>query len=118
MLNSIQPVHLRCEYLGQPLGIDEPQPRLSWTLESSRRNVRQSAYQIQVMNTDKALRWDSGRVESDAMAQIVYAGQPLVSRMRRCVSLSVPPVAGGCSESAWRTSSTRSWWPCPHPPNS
>ena len=82
MLNSIQPVHLRCEYLGQPLGIDEPQPRLSWTLESSRRNVRQSAYQIQVMNTDKALRWDSGRVESDAMAQIVYAGQPLVSRMR------------------------------------
>ena len=82
MLNSVLPVHLRCEYLKEPLGIDEPQPRLSWTLESVRRNVHQSAYQIEVSSADGALCWDTGRVPSDAMAQIVYAGQALVSRMR------------------------------------
>ena len=82
MRNSILPVHLRCEYLKVPLGIDELQPRLSWTLESSRHNVHQSAYQIEVSSESGALCWDTGRVPSDAMAQIVYVGQALVSRMR------------------------------------
>ncbi|MHC4741715.1 MAG: glycoside hydrolase family 78 protein, partial [Planctomycetota bacterium] len=31
---SIRVRRLRCEYQGQPLGIDHPAPRLSWILES------------------------------------------------------------------------------------
>lgn len=39
----IQAVHLRTEYLSDPLGIDIRSPRLSWTVQDA---VRQSAYQI------------------------------------------------------------------------
>src|SRR5215475_5349444 len=41
---SLTAVDLRCEYLTSPLGLDEPQPRLSWRLESSDRGEWQSAY--------------------------------------------------------------------------
>jgi alpha-L-rhamnosidase len=37
---------LRCEYLVNPLGIDSPQPRLSWTLHSKERGQVQKAYQL------------------------------------------------------------------------
>ncbi len=98
MLNSVLPVHLRCEYLTDPLGIDEPQPRLSWTLESVRRNVRQSAYQIRVSSDHSALCWDSGRVEGSAMAQVVYAGVALVSRLRYDWRVRVWDEAGHVSD--------------------
>ncbi|OAM89450.1 glycoside hydrolase family 78 protein [Termitidicoccus mucosus] len=78
--------HLRCEYLENPLGIDEPRPRLGWRLESRRRGARQTAYRIRVSTTQEGLAagddalWDSGRVESDRAAHIEYAGRPLASR--------------------------------------
>jgi alpha-L-rhamnosidase len=78
--------HLRCEYLVNPLGIDERRPRLSWLLESDRRGARQVAYQIRVAGSRDALErgtgdfWDSGRVLSDETTQIEYAGRALVSR--------------------------------------
>ncbi|WP_202624307.1 glycoside hydrolase family 78 protein [Steroidobacter agaridevorans] len=79
-------VNLRCEYLVDPLGIDERAPRLSWILESERRGARQMAYRIRVASTAEKLaageadRWDSGRVESGQTAHVVYAGSPLSSR--------------------------------------
>ncbi len=85
---GIRPTVLRCEYLVNPVGIDVTAPRLSWTLESTDPEARgqsQTAYQIQVAATlselleGRAERWDSGRVESDATAQIVYEGSELVS---------------------------------------
>ena len=42
------PSGLRCEYLTDPVGIDVPQPRLSWVLEHAARGERQTAYQILV----------------------------------------------------------------------
>ena len=77
---------LRCEYLADPLGIDETAPRLSWCLETPRRGARQLAYRIRVASTAEALaagradRWDSGRVESGETAHVVYGGTPLRSR--------------------------------------
>lgn len=77
---------LRCEYLVDPLGIDETSPRLSWLLETSRRGARQVAYRVRVASTPEKLtagdadRWDSGRVGSAQTAHIVYAGRPLRSR--------------------------------------
>ena len=35
LLAALHAVNLRCEYLENPLGIDTPHPRLSWSLESN-----------------------------------------------------------------------------------
>jgi alpha-L-rhamnosidase len=79
---------LRTEYLVNPLGIDEPRPRLSWLLEagSERRGVTQRAYQILVASDPDQLAretgdlWDTGKVASTDTAQIVYGGTALVAR--------------------------------------
>lgn len=75
--------HPRCEYLSDPLAIDVPHPRLSWELASDQRSVKQAAYQILVagdrlaLGQDKGDLWDSGKVQSDQTAHVVYAGKPL-----------------------------------------
>ena len=77
---------LRCEYLVNPLGIDEANPRLSWILESNRRGACQTARRVRVASSmqllaeGKADLWDSGRIEDDRTAHIVYEGIPLTSR--------------------------------------
>lgn len=79
---------LRCEYRVNPLGIDEKKPRLSWLIESDRRGACQSAWRVraassaQILAAGKADLWDSGRIEDDRTAHIVYEGVPLSSRMR------------------------------------
>ena len=40
--DSLTAISLRCEYLQNPLGIDEPQPRLSWRHESNVRGQQQT----------------------------------------------------------------------------
>src|SRR5687767_4983421 len=78
--------NLRCEYLVDPLGIDELAPRLSWMVESVRRGARQIAYRIRVASTLKKLaagegdRWDSGRVDSNQTTHVTYSGKQLRSR--------------------------------------
>ena len=80
---------LRCEYLDNPLGIDTPQPRLSWALESNQRGQKQTAYQILVASKDALLKadtgdlWDTGTVSSDQTVQVVYGGKAL-SSCQRC----------------------------------
>jgi alpha-L-rhamnosidase len=85
----IFPVNLRCEYRENPLGIDVPECRLSWMLDTedpSKRNQIQIAYQIRVATAKDFLYagnpdlWDSGRVVSDRTCQIGYEGKPLTSR--------------------------------------
>ncbi|MEI8374560.1 MAG: glycoside hydrolase family 78 protein [Planctomycetota bacterium] len=85
---GIQAENLRCEHLVNPLGIDTPQPRLSWTLRATpaeQRGQMQTAYQILMASNETALAagqgdlWDSGKVPSDACAEIVYADRSLVS---------------------------------------
>lgn len=76
---------LRCEYLDNPLGIDESQPRLSWIMHSSERGDFQTAYHILVASSPAILSqnqgdlWDSGLVDSSQSIQVVYAGKPLAS---------------------------------------
>ena len=82
--------HLRCEYRGAPEGIGETHPRLGWIIETNAemRAVRQSAYQILVASSPEQLArdngnlWDTGKVSSDQMQQIEYAGQPLSARQQ------------------------------------
>lgn len=77
--------HLRCEYKNNPTGIDCPNPRLSWSIESDQRGVKQTAYQILVASSkEKLLKgdgdlWDSGKVRSSNSIQQEYQGQALQS---------------------------------------
>ncbi len=80
---------LRCEYRANPLGIDTPNPRLSWCLKDGcpkfigRPGARQSAYQVLVASSPQALKgdlWDSGKIVSDRSVHVPYAGKPLASR--------------------------------------
>src|SRR2546427_10235564 len=79
---------LRVEYLTIPIGIDVAQPRLSWRIESSRRNTVQAAYQLQVATGETSLvrganlLWDSGKIASDASVFVNYGGPPALSRTR------------------------------------
>jgi alpha-L-rhamnosidase len=76
----------RCEYLVNPLGLDEIRPRLSWNVESGRRGARQVVWRVRVASSavhlawDEADLWDSGRVQDDRTVHIEYEGAPLVSR--------------------------------------
>ena len=81
-----QPVALRCEYEANPLGIDEPHPRLAWQMQSARRGERQTAWRLLVASSPALLRqdrgdlWDSGKVAGDETIGADYAGAPLVSQ--------------------------------------
>ncbi len=97
---------LRCEYLDNPLGIDTPQPRLSWILTSDERGAKQAAFQILVASSEAALKtgqadfWDTGKVASDETAQIRYAGPPPISRQSCFWKVRVWDQAGQPSESS------------------
>src|SRR5579864_6455294 len=77
---SLVPVKLRCEYAANPLGIDEPRPRLSWQFKGSGRAQRQTAYEVTVAATaddlaaGRNLLWDSGKVASAQSTHVPYGG--------------------------------------------
>jgi alpha-L-rhamnosidase len=92
---ALTPAQLRCEYLTNPIGLQEPTPRLGWVYSPSspstpspRRGEFQTAYRILVANSQEALArdegdlWDTGKVASSESAHITYAGKPLASRQR------------------------------------
>ncbi len=108
---SAAPVHLRCEYLENPLGIDTVVPHLSWQSDSTERNWRQAAYEVLVASNDESLRagkadiWDSGKVDSAESVGIVYHGPALESRKRYSWRVRVWDAAGQVSQSA-----EGAWW--------
>lgn len=108
---ACQVTRLRCEYLINPLGLDEATPRLSWQLDSPQRSQRQSAYQVLVASTkdllgqDRGDLWDSGRVASDETVAIEYQGRPLTSGQRAWWKVRVWD--GDGKESDW---SDVAWW--------
>lgn len=79
---------LKTDYRVNPLGIDNPEPRLFWQLVSSGRNQRQTAYRVLIskdpiwLAKDSADVWDSGEVISNSTIQIPIGNFPLISRTR------------------------------------
>lgn len=77
--------NLRCEYQENLLGVESIFPKLSWQLQSEKRNIFQSAYRILVADNEKSLRrnvgniWDSKKVVSNESIQIPYSGSSLKS---------------------------------------
>lgn len=78
---QLRATYLRCEYLVNPIVVDQAAPRLSWELQGPGRGVRQSAYRILAAADRARLRpgqadlWDSGKVTSSATWQIAYGGK-------------------------------------------
>ena len=74
---------LETEHTSNPIGIDVRQPRLSWQITGSARGLAQSAYQVQVARSERALRdgaplaWDSGNVKSGQSVDVPYADPEL-----------------------------------------
>ena len=72
-----------CEYLTNPVGIDVPHPRFSWTPD--RKTGCQAAYRIMVYRDDPSLSlperrvWDSGLVSGGQMNEVAYDGEALQS---------------------------------------
>ncbi len=78
--NEVIIENLKCEYLQNPIGIDNETPRLSWQLTSSTNGIAQKAFQI-ILGTDslfmaKSQIWDSGKVDSDKNL-VKYSGPVL-----------------------------------------
>ena len=87
----LQVVNLRCEYRSNPLGLDVVAPRFSWSLDSDRRGVEQSRYEIEVAEQEGGrLVWQSGKVYSSRSNLVAYQGLPLEAcrayrwRVRAC----------------------------------
>lgn len=81
------PVKLKVgEGFVNPIGYYETRPRFSWQIAPDSKVLRQSAYQIQVSQSQsfvsQDLLWDSHKVKSDDNAWIRYQGPKLKSRQR------------------------------------
>ena len=91
-----------------PLGIGGQDPRLSWQLDSERRGVLQTAYQVRAATDPAALAqpdvWDSGRVESSQQLDVAWDGPELASSTRTYWQVRVWDDTGAASdwsEPAW-----------------
>jgi len=77
---------LKCEWLENPLAIDNTAPHLSWQMKSKQNGAAPSAYQILVatsldrLNEAEADLWNTGKVSDAASIGIPYGGKPLASR--------------------------------------
>ncbi|MDP4132032.1 MAG: family 78 glycoside hydrolase catalytic domain, partial [Bacteroidota bacterium] len=86
--SPLQPVHLQCEYISNPIGIDLADPRFSWQFNSGVRNQFQSGYELIVSDDLDAIRnengnmWSTGKIVSSRSIQVEYGGKPLRSFTR------------------------------------
>lgn len=92
-------VHLRTEYLENPLGLGIARPRFYWQCEGG---IKQTAYQI-IAKVGEETVWNSGKVESSSMTHIPYEGRELKSRERVYWSVKLwdENGVGGEIGSAW-----------------
>ncbi len=76
------PVGLHSDHLDNPIGIDNPSPRLSWRISDNRQGAKQTAYRI-IVGTDslnvlagKGDAWDTKKQTANNIL-VVYAGKKL-----------------------------------------
>ncbi|MEH3113825.1 glycoside hydrolase family 78 protein [Pedobacter terrae] len=76
-------IKLKCEHLINPIGIDNPNPRLSWIMDDDRKGALQKSYRITV-GTDSLqlkgktnIQWDTDQVNSGNNL-VNYKGRPLM----------------------------------------
>jgi len=108
---ALEVASLRTNHQATPMGIDGRAPCLAWTLSGTERDVRQTAYRIQVAESPAALAdgedlvWDSGKVNTDQSAHHAYDGPALEARTRYYWRVRVWD--GSDQPSSW---SEVTWW--------
>jgi len=98
-------VNLRTEYLDTPVGIDVPQPRLSWQMNSDHIGAAQTAFRVLVADTEDKLKsgnyvFDSGKNTSDQSLNVLYRGKVLKPSTRYFWKVQVWDEKGALVESA------------------
>ena len=79
---------LTTDYKTNPVGMDNPVPRLGWIIESEQDNTMQVSYEIRSalspsdLSKKSAQLWNTGTVSSSQSIHIKYQGQPLQSNQR------------------------------------
>ncbi len=69
-------IHLKTEHMANPIGIDVPQPVLSWNCSEG---IRQTAYEV-IATQDGEAVWHTGKVPSSQMS-VIY-GKETAARQR------------------------------------
>ena len=83
--SSLKVEETTVEMRKNPEGVAVSAPRFSWQLVTGKQDVMQTAYQIEVADSEKGLQagsglvWNSGRVESGQSVLVKYAGASLES---------------------------------------
>ncbi|QDU88933.1 Bacterial alpha-L-rhamnosidase [Pirellulimonas nuda] len=84
--DETKPMGLRTDFRQTPLGVDLPDPRLSWRLEGERPGLAQLAFQIQVASDPNGFErpnfWDSGWVQDAQSAAILYECKAFAAKQR------------------------------------
>jgi alpha-L-rhamnosidase len=79
---------LTSDYKTNPIGIDNPTPKLGWILQSDQGNVLQESYEIRAALTPEDLKrgrklvWETGKVQSSQSIHTPYDGAPAGSSGR------------------------------------
>lgn len=85
---QLQVTELTADYKTNPMGIDNPNPMLSWIIQSDQNNTMQESYEIRAALSSADLSkkskqlWNSETVVSSQSIHIEYAGQALKSSQR------------------------------------
>ena len=97
--------NLKCNYLINPLGIENEHPTLSWEINSEEGNKSQTAYHILVSSNLQDLSnengdiWNSGKILSGNSINVSFDGNPLKSGENYFWKVKIWDEAG--NESSW-----------------
>lgn len=86
--SNLRITELRCEQRSEPLNVDTDKPRFSWILESDQRGAGQSAFELMaatsadLLASERADLWKSGKQTSGESHLIEFAGSPLKSNQQ------------------------------------
>ena len=111
MLAEVTVTSLKTDYKTNPLGIDNPLPRLSWILQSDQMNTMQESYEIRAaihkkdLQKGKNLLWETEKVATSQSIHVEYGGPPLQSFQRIYWQVRVRDNHGKSSK--W---SEVAWW--------
>ena len=103
--STIEVINLKCNYLSNPVGIDDCSPLFSWQLQDAVRGQVQTAFRIRVASSESKLEkgegdiWDSGKTNSDQNVGIKFNGIPLESGNRYYWNVQVWDKDGKISQS-------------------
>jgi alpha-L-rhamnosidase len=88
MTAQVSVVSLTTDYKTNPVGIDNPVPKLSWMIESEQANTMQGSYEIRAalslddVQKGRNLFWETGTMDSDRSIHVEYGGPALQSFQR------------------------------------